>query len=174
MCRAINICTYSNTKRLLEHNLPHLSLTQLSFLSAILAGLVTSTATNPIWVVKTRLQLDKSTSGTRRYKNSLNCVSQIWRQEGLKGFSRGLSASYLGVSESTLQWVMYERLKRVFRTEEKKGVMGGSKRGYKEKLGEALGAGFFAKLIATVATYPHEVHKPALPAQDNSSFVLIV
>ena len=50
---------------------------------------------------------------------------------------------------------MYERLKRVFRTEEKKGLM--VKRGYKEKLGEALGAGFFAKLIATVVTYPHEV-----------------
>jgi hypothetical protein len=57
-----------------------------------------------------------------------------------------------------LQWVMYERLKRVFRTEEKKGTI--VKRGYKEKLGEALGAGFFAKLIATVVTYPHEVFFP--------------
>lgn len=165
--RAISIYTYSNTKRLLEHNIPTLSITQASFLSAILAGIVTSTATNPIWVVKTRLQLDKSsaslssttTSGSpRRYKNSLHCVLQIWRQEGLRGFSRGLSASYLGVSESTLQWVMYERLKRAFRTEEKKGST--NKRGYKEKLGEALGAGFFAKLIATVVTYPHEVCTP--------------
>ena len=165
--RAISIYTYSNTKRLLEHNIPTLSITQASFLSAILAGIVTSTATNPIWVVKTRLQLDKSSASLsstttfgspRRYKNSLHCVLQIWRQEGLRGFSRGLSASYLGVSESTLQWVMYERLKRAFRTEEKKGST--NKRGYKEKLGEALGAGFFAKLIATVVTYPHEVCTP--------------
>ena len=117
----------------------------------MVAGIVTSTATNPIWVVKTRLQLDKSVTGARRYKNSLDCLIQIWRHEGIKGFGRGLSASYLGVSESTLQWVLYERLKRVFGTEQKKATT------FREKLGQALGAGFFAKLIATVVTYPHEV-----------------
>jgi hypothetical protein len=149
--RAINIYTYSNTKRLLEHNIPTASLTSITFAAGILAGVVTSTATNPIWVVKTRLQLDKSITGARRYNNSIDCARQIFRQEGLKGFSRGLSASYLGVSESTLQWVLYERLKRVLRTERKVPTT------YREKLGQALGAGFFAKLIATVITYPHEV-----------------
>jgi solute carrier family 25, member 33/36 len=149
--RAINIYTYSNTKRLLEHNIPTASLTSITFAAGILAGVVTSTATNPIWVVKTRLQLDKSVTGARRYTNSIDCVKQIFRQEGLKGFSRGLSASYLGVSESTLQWVLYERLKRVFRTEKKVPTT------FREKLGQALGAGFFAKLTATVITYPHEV-----------------
>jgi solute carrier family 25, member 33/36 len=152
--RAISIYTYSNTKRLLEHNLPTASLTSISVASGILAGVVTSTATNPIWVVKTRLQLDKSITGSRRYINSLDCLAQIWRQEGLKGFSRGLSASYLGVSETTLQWVMYERLKRTFRTENKRPTT------FREQLGQALGAGFFAKLIATVVTYPHEVTYP--------------
>jgi solute carrier family 25, member 33/36 len=149
--RAINIYTYSNTKRLLEHNLPTASLTSITFTAGVLAGITTSTLTNPIWVVKTRLQLDKSITGARRYKNSLDCLVQIWRHEGLKGFGRGLSASYLGVSESTLQWVMYERLKRIFRTEQKVPTT------FREKLGHALGAGFFAKLIATVVTYPHEV-----------------
>jgi solute carrier family 25 protein 33/36 len=131
--------------------MPGASFTGITFVSAITAGVVTSTATNPIWVVKTRLQLDKSLTGARRYKNSFDCLAQIWRGEGLKGFSRGLSASYLGVSESTLQWVMYERLKRIFRTEQKIPTT------YREKLGHALGAGFFAKLVATIVTYPHEV-----------------
>jgi solute carrier family 25, member 33/36 len=112
---------------------------------------MTSTLTNPIWVVKTRLQLDKTTTGGRRYKNSLDCLSQIWRQEGVKGFGRGLSASYVGISETTLQWVIYERLKRVYRVEKKE------RRTFRDKLGEALGAGFCAKTIATVVTYPHEV-----------------
>src|SRR5436190_866578 len=103
--------TYSNTKRLLEQNLPAGSSTPITFVSGICAGIATSTATNPIWVVKTRLQLDRSIIGARRYKNSLDCLSQIWRHEGFRGFSRGLSASYLGVSETALQWVMYERLK---------------------------------------------------------------
>jgi solute carrier family 25 protein 33/36 len=79
---------------------------------------------------------------------------QIWRQEGVKGFGRGLSASYLGVSESTLQWVLYERLKRVFREGDAPPTT------YREKLRDALGAGFFAKLTATVITYPHEVPSP--------------
>ena len=149
--RAINMYTYSNTKRFLEHNLPAVSSTHIIFVSGILAGIVTSTATNPIWVVKTRLQLDKSITGTRRYKHSLDCLSQIWRHEGFKGLSRGLSASYLGVSESTLQWVMYERLKLIFRTENKVPTT------YREKLGQALGAASFAKLFATIVTYPHEV-----------------
>ena len=149
--RAINIYTYSNTKRLLEHNIPTASLTSITFASGILAGVVTSTATNPIWVVKTRLQLDKSITGARRYEHSIDCLTQIWRQEGLKGFSRGLSASYLGVSETTLQWVMYERLKLIFRTENKVPTT------YREKLGQALGAASFAKLFATIVTYPHEV-----------------
>jgi solute carrier family 25, member 33/36 len=143
--------TYSNTKRFLEENIPKASPTSISFAAAILGGITTSTATNPIWVVKTRLQLDKSTSGTRRYKNSLDCLSQIWRHEGIKGFSRGLSASYLGVSETTIQWVMYERLKRYFRHAEKKPTT------LSGKVREALGAGFLAKLVATVVTYPHEV-----------------
>ena len=49
---------------------------------------------------------------------------------------------------------MYERLKRIFRTEQKVPTT------FREKLGHALGAGFFAKLIATVVTYPHEVPSP--------------
>jgi len=160
--------TYSNTKRLLEHNLPTASLATVSFASAILAGITTSTATNPIWVVKTRLQLDKSHAGTRRYVNSLDCVVQIWRGEGLRGFARGLSASYLGVSESTIQWVLYEQLKRAGER------WGGGERQEgttKKILREALGAGFFAKLIATVVTYPHEV-RSRVPSVQVATFHL--
>jgi solute carrier family 25, member 33/36 len=112
---------------------------------------MTSTLTNPIWVVKTRLQLDKSSTGRHRYANSLDCLAQIYRQEGVRGFVRGLSASYLGISEGVLQWVLYEELKQYMRPRD------GKPRSLSGKLENTLGAGFFAKLIATVATYPHEV-----------------
>jgi solute carrier family 25, member 33/36 len=118
--------------------------------SGVAAGVTTSTLTNPIWVVKTRLQLDKS--GTRKYKNSLDCLVQIWRYEGVKGFGRGLSASYLGVTETTLQWVLYDRLKHTLKTDGSR-----KQQSFGDKLREALGAGFLAKTIATVVTYPHEV-----------------
>lgn len=77
--------------------------------SYILSGIVTSTVTNPIWVIKTRLQLQGK---QRVYKNSLDCSLKILQQEGVKGFYKGMSASYLGVAEGTIQWVIYENLKK--------------------------------------------------------------
>ncbi|KAI9841882.1 MAG: hypothetical protein M1837_000352, partial [Sclerophora amabilis] len=117
--RAINFYSYGNGKRIIstyfnngqENAWVHLC-------SAAVAGMVTGTATNPIWLVKTRLQLDKSQAEklgggavNRRYRNSLDCTRQVLRHEGIRGLYRGLSASYLGVTESTLQWVLYEQMK---------------------------------------------------------------
>ena len=81
--------------------------------AAIVAGIATASATNPIWLVKTRLQLDKSRTEAdqvtaRRYKNSLDCVRQLVRQEGIRGLYRGLTASYLGMAETVLHLVLYE------------------------------------------------------------------
>lgn len=55
-------------------------------------GLLTSTFTNPIWVVKTRLQI----SNKETYKNSFDCLKTIMRVEGMSGLFRGISASYIG------------------------------------------------------------------------------
>jgi solute carrier family 25 protein 33/36 len=43
--------------------------------------------------------------------NPLNAVGtavSIIKQEGIRGLYRGMSASYLGVSEGVIQWVLYE------------------------------------------------------------------
>lgn len=80
--------------------------------AAMAAGMATATATNPIWLVKTRLQLDAlntQAAGTpRRYANSLDCVRQVLQKEGIGGLYRGLSASYLGTIETMLHLVLYE------------------------------------------------------------------
>lgn len=130
--------------------------------AAVVAGIATSTATNPIWLVKTRLQLDKSRTlaggvTARQYKNSLDCVRQVLRQEGIRGLYRGLSASYLGTVETALHLVLYERLKRLY---------GGALRGSRArnsttwdeltKWVSTSGAAGSAKLAAVLITYPHE------------------
>jgi solute carrier family 25 protein 33/36 len=84
--------------------------------AAVAAGIATATATNPIWLVKTRLQLDASRaeaagSTARRYKNSLDCLRQVIRHEGVRGLYKGLSASYLGTVETALHLVLYEQFK---------------------------------------------------------------
>jgi solute carrier family 25 protein 33/36 len=134
--------------------------------SAVTAGVVTSTATNPIWLIKTRLQLDKNLAqrkgdvGMRQYRNSWDCIKQVMRNEGPFAFFKGMSASYLGVSESTLQWMMYEELKRRLRLREENLVKSGRERTWWDHTvnwtGNFMGAGA-AKGLASVLTYPHEV-----------------
>lgn len=170
--RAINFYTYGNGKRLISERFNHGNEGPWVHLSAaVIAGVATGTATNPIWLVKTRLQLDKHNaektgSGlTRQYQNSLDCVRQTLKAEGIRGLYRGLSASYLGVTESTLQWVLYEQMKSYMHTRELRSL--GSDRprttwdnaiSWFGKVGAAGTAKFFAALV----TYPHEVIRTRL------------
>jgi solute carrier family 25 protein 33/36 len=170
--RAINFWAYGNGKRIISENFNNgQEATWVHLWAAAQAGIVTGTATNPIWLVKTRLQLDKSnaeksgTQAVRQYKNSLDCVQQTVRAEGIRGLYRGLSASYLGVSESTLQWVLYERMKGYLVRREQELVSSGRTPtawdqtvSWTGKLAAAGGAKFFAALI----TYPHEVVRTRL------------
>ncbi|SAM02724.1 hypothetical protein [Absidia glauca] len=132
--------------------------------SAATAGLVTSTVTNPIWVIKTRLQLQ---GNTRLYKNSLDCVMHIIREEGVRGLYKGMSASYLGVAEGTIQWVTYEHLKRKWAAPKNltANTIGG--KSAKEWMGN-LGAAAVSKFVAACISYPHEVVRTRLrqPAEN--------
>ncbi|CAG7955035.1 unnamed protein product [Penicillium salamii] len=136
--------------------------------AAICAGLATSTATNPIWLIKTRLQLDKtqthaSGSSTRQYRNSIDCVRQTLRNEGIRGFYRGMSASYLGSIETALHLVLYERLKTSLRDTLKPSE--GNHTPLWDEISHWVstsGAASSAKLIAGLTTYPHEVMRTRL------------
>ena len=78
------------------------------------------------------------------------------REEGVRGFYRGLRASNLGIREMMIQWVLYEQLKRAAAAEGKKG-------GYQEWFG-MLGSAGTAKFVASLITYPHEVRLFSLPS----------
>ncbi|KAL0951828.1 hypothetical protein HGRIS_008491 [Hohenbuehelia grisea] len=131
--------------------------------AAVAASITVSTVMNPIFVIKTRLQLDVRThrtdDTTRRYAGSLNCFRKILRQEGVLGLYQGLGASYLGAVETVLHLVLYEQLKQLFRPmaigpDAPNDVTWGQ--AVRTWLGTSGAAGF-AKLAAVVVTYPHEV-----------------
>ncbi|KPI35394.1 putative mitochondrial carrier [Cyphellophora attinorum] len=156
--RAINFYVYGNGKRILnEHMNPEgkENVWSVHLLAAVAAGVATGTATNPIWLIKTRLQLDKNRASDnptrgRQYKNSYDCIRQ----------------TYLGVTESTLQWVLYERLKLSLERREARRL---ADKSYQcgwidsaEEFGGKAIAAAFAKVFASALTYPHEVVRTRL------------
>ncbi|KAL5361943.1 mitochondrial carrier domain-containing protein [Aspergillus floccosus] len=156
---AVKFYTYGNCKRLFPELIGcEKDSTVVHALSAACAGIATGSATNPIWVVKTRLQLDKV--GARRYKGSLDCISQILKHEGPKGLYRGLTASYLGTIETTLHLAMYERFKSII---SRKVDLEGDKEANQFVQGLAMsGASGLSKLCACLIAYPHEVIRTRL------------
>jgi len=165
--RAINFYTYGNGKKIISGYFNDgKEAAWVHLCAAATAGLVTGTITSPIWVVKTRLQLDRSQAAkagveqARRYKNALDCTMQTVRHEGIRGLYRGLTASYLGVSESTLQWVLYEQMKMsLAKREQRVRESGKPASAWDQTVGLAgkAGAAGAAKLVAALLTYPHEV-----------------
>lgn len=135
--------------------------------AATAAGVATATATNPIQLVKTRLQLDKTQSkgvvAGQRYNGSIDCARKVIKQEGIKGLYRGLSASYLGTIETALHLVLYEQLKLVYRNS-LNNVHGWNDPGRNEVAHwiSTSGASGSAKLATVLLTYPHEAHPLSL------------
>lgn len=163
--RSINFFTYGYAKDLLKQ-LEFFKGQESSFLhliAGVSAGFVTSTATNPIWLVKTRLQLDRATK--KEYTGSFDCIRKIISKEGPLALYKGLSASYLGSAESTLQWVLYEQMKGAINSRSERLTKEGRVR---TKIDDAMdwfarsGAAGFAKMIASLLTYPHEVVRTRL------------
>jgi len=134
------------------------------------AGAAVVLLTNPLWVVKTRMQLQARgraaaravPAGARaaapartRYRGAVSALRSIVRDEGLAGLYRGLLPSLLLVSHGAVQFAVYEELKRGAR-----GALGG---GAPDAPATALptaavaAAGALSKLAATAVTYPTQV-----------------
>eukprot|EP00177_Eucheuma_denticulatum_P006215 GFKZ01011334.1.p1 GENE.GFKZ01011334.1~~GFKZ01011334.1.p1 ORF type:complete len:383 (+),score=50.25 GFKZ01011334.1:246-1394(+) len=136
-------------------------------LSAAAAGISSNTLTNPIWLMKSRVQLQAGASSANPmvYRGYRDAMVRIFREEGIGGFFKGLSASYWGVTEGALHFVVYERIKSYLVAENRKRISRGD---YLRKNAptpdperltslQYLSAAAVSKLIASAATYPHEV-----------------
>lgn len=128
--KAVYFYAYSSAKRFLNARIPP-DTPVVHMASAGFAAFLTASAVNPIWLVKTRLQLDR-----RKDPATIPAmIRAIWRQEGLVGFYKvtltapfpissspylvvlqGVTASYVGISETMVQFVIYEYLKGEFVT----------------------------------------------------------
>ncbi|KAJ9157151.1 hypothetical protein NKR19_g3819 [Coniochaeta hoffmannii] len=165
----------------------------ISFWSSIIAGASSTIVTNPIWVIKTRLMSQTghhsrhsysdfpkgSNTPTSRptlhspwhYESTLDAARKMYSSEGIKSFYSGLTPALLGLTHVAVQFPAYEFLKTKFT-----GVgMGGAATsssdddsshdsGTPQWVG-VLSASILSKILASSATYPHEVIRTRLQTQ---------
>jgi len=121
---AIYFTSYETIKRLL--NVPPKGEGQQKsaksvhhLLAGALAGAIGTTCTIPIDVVKTRLQTQSKT-GKKEYDGIKDAFRKIYKEEGWKGFTRGLGPrlTYI-MPASALTFTLYEKLKLILNIDEK-------------------------------------------------------
>ncbi|XP_014603087.1 PREDICTED: solute carrier family 25 member 36-A [Polistes canadensis] len=155
--RAIYFCAYSKSKTAFNTILPP-DTPIVHVFSAFGAGFVACTLTNPIWFIKTRLQLDHRTNKI----TSIECMRRIYRQSGFLGFYKGIVASYVGISETVIHFVIYEAVKAWLAARTRVPSSRGDDRKTLRDFIEFMVAGSFSKTIASTIAYPHEVARTRL------------
>ena len=168
--RAIYFSTYKATKQKLQEKF-NLDGPVNHLCSAFSAGITANTIMNPWWMVKTRFQIlaDKSVE-QKQFSTYGQMIRSIYTEEGLRGFWKGTTASYVGCFEGAIQWMTYEKLKAILQQRADDRKQETAKKGEKAGPGvisgtELMLAGAIAKAGAILATYPHEVVRTRMREQ---------
>lgn len=133
-------------------------------MSAFTAGSVSTTLTNPIWVVKTRLMLQtgdgswslvSQQSNPERlnkfyYKNTIDAFRKMYKYEGFQVFYSGLVPSLFGLFHVAIHFPVYEKLKKIFHCNDLDQTKS-------QKLFRLIMASSLSKMCASTLTYPHEI-----------------
>jgi len=122
------------------------------------AGVINVLATTPLWVVGTRLSMQSKKADIERpYNGVADALTRIASEEGIAALWKGVGPSLVLVSNPSIQFVTYERLR---------GPMAriAEKRGSPISAFEFFVMGAIAKAVATVFTYPLQLAQSRLRA----------
>ncbi|KAK3377733.1 mitochondrial carrier domain-containing protein [Podospora didyma] len=158
----------------------------INFWSSIIAGGSSTIATNPIWVIKTRLMSQTAhhdrpqfslhpksgNTPTSRptlpspwhYKSTIDAARKMYTTEGILSFYSGLTPALLGLTHVAVQFPAYEYFKLKF-TGRSMGVAPVAGQDEKAHWLGILSASILSKILASSATYPHEVIRTRLQTQ---------
>ncbi|XP_076800574.1 solute carrier family 25 member 32-like isoform X2 [Clavelina lepadiformis] len=124
----------------------------------VASGSLTLLCTNPIWIAKTRLCLQYEAHGAT-YKGMLNAITDLYKQNGIRGLYKGFAPGLLGTSHGAVQFLVYEKLK--LWNAKRKNVSAEAKMATFDVI--AMSA--VSKLIAASSTYPYQVIRSRLQEQ---------
>ncbi|KAG9255807.1 mitochondrial carrier domain-containing protein [Emericellopsis atlantica] len=182
---AVWFTVYNEAKTVLGHHYENQHI--INFWSSIVAGASSTIVTNPIWVIKTRLMSQSklpsdqghnsstlfpktgSTPTARptlsepwHYRSTIDAARKMYTSEGIASFYSGLTPALLGLSHVAVQFPTYEYLKTRFTGQ---GMGEASAHGQKPHWVGILSASILSKMLASSATYPHEVIRTRLQTQ---------
>ena len=134
--------------------------TSLYSLSAGIAGTCCSVITNPLWLVRTRMQVeifrnDCDNHYKKKYGQGalsmLKIIKDISSTEGVLALWKGLPPTLLGIIHPLVFFPMYEKLKIYFQQnfEDKNAVKLSTK--------YIVASTLISKIAASAVSYPHEV-----------------
>lgn len=138
--------------------------------ASITAGACSTIATNPIWVIKTRLMsqsLKQNSEGVRapwQYSGTLDAARKMYKIEGFRSFYSGLTPALLGLTHVAIQFPLYEYLKMALTGF---GIGEHPNSGKSHWIGISV-ATFLSKICASTVTYPHEVLRTRLQTQQRT------
>ncbi|XP_057952777.1 folate transporter 1, chloroplastic isoform X4 [Malania oleifera] len=155
---------YSRAKQRYSKNREEKLSPGLHLASAAEAGALVSLCTNPVWLVKTRLQLQTPLHHARPYSGLYDAVRTILKEEGWSALYKGIVPSLLlQVSHGSIQFTTYEELRKVvvsFKSKETNGTP--------QSADELLNSvdyailGGTSKFAAILLTYPFQVIRARL------------
>ncbi|KAL3527151.1 hypothetical protein ACH5RR_011807 [Cinchona calisaya] len=150
---------YSKAKQRYLENRQELS-PGLHLASAAEAGALVCFCTNPVWLVKTRLQL-QTPQQVRPYSGFHDALITILKEEGWRSLYKGLVPGlFLQVTHGAIQFTAYEELRKAFIELKSDGSEVSSEDSLDSIDYATLGAS--SKLAAILSTYPFQVIRSRL------------
>ncbi|CAH2003420.1 unnamed protein product [Acanthoscelides obtectus] len=112
---AAQLATYSQAKQKLQQGMQLNDGVVLHFLSSMISGLVTAIASQPVDMMKTRIQNMKTGDGKQEYKSPLHVLTAVVKNEGFLALWKGFLPYYFKLGPHTvLTFIFLEQFNQVY------------------------------------------------------------